>query len=239
MWSKCKNRKGFTLIEVLVAVTLLAIISILVWQSMGSSIASKERFEKKEEVFRGGSLALDRMMRGLQMAVIYSSVDFLGVSPGGEQQTKSVLIGLNNGDQDKLTFETLSHVRYLKDVKESDQSEVSYFLEPEEDAPGEDVKVSGLFSLKKREQSPPDADPDEGGTTLTLLDGVKELNFRYFDPQKWEYLDEWDSTKVDYLNKLPRAVEITLVMQDPVDEEGTIRFSTVALIEMAPGPNDF
>ena len=177
---------------------------------------------------------MNRLSRDLQMAILFSNVEFLGVSPSGEQSTKSIFIGVNNGDQDKLTFETLSHVRYLKDVKESDQAEVGYFLEPEEEEGG-----IGLFSLKKREQSPPDAAPEEGGTTLTLLDGVKQLNFRYFDPKKTEFVDEWDSTKIDNLNKLPRAVEITLVMQDPIDEEGTIRFATVVLIEMAPGPNDF
>jgi type II secretion system protein J len=223
------------LIEVLVAVALLAIISFLVWQAMGTSTASKERFEKRETVFRGAALALDRISRDLQTAVLYSNVEFLGVSAGGEQMTKSVFIGANNGDQDKLTFNTLSHVRYLKDTKESDLAEVSYFLEPDED----EEAPAGLFVLQKRESSPPDAEPEEGGTVTTLLRGVKELNFRYYDKRKVEYGDEWDTTKLDYVNKLPRAVEITLVLQDPIDEEESIRFSTVALLEMAPGPNDF
>lgn len=221
------------MIEVLVAVALLAIISFLVWQAMGSSIASKERFEKRETVFRGATLALDRISRDLQTAVLYSNVEFLGVSGVGEQMTKSVFIGANNGDQDKLTFNALSHVRYLKDAKESDLAEVSYFLERDDEEEG------GLFILQKRESSPPDAEPEQGGTVTTLLRGVKELNFRYYDKRKVEYGDEWDTTKLDYVNKLPRAVEITLVLQDPIDEEETVRFSTVALLEMAPGPNDF
>ncbi|MBI3540649.1 MAG: hypothetical protein HY073_00640 [Deltaproteobacteria bacterium] len=75
---------------------------------------------------------------------------------------------------------------------------------------------------------------------MTLLEGVKELNFRYFNSQKNEFSDEWDSTKMDYIGKMPRAVEITMVVQDSNDEEGEpLRFSTVVLLEMAPGPNDF
>jgi type II secretion system protein J len=221
------------LIEVLVAVSLLAIISTLVWQAMGISTASKERFEKRETTFRASTLALDRLSRDLQMAVLFSSADLLGVSAGGEQMTKSVFVGTNNGDQDKLIFNTLSHIRYLKDTKESDLAEVSYFLEPEEEGEG------GFFVLKKRVSSPPDAEPEQGGAAFALLEGVKELNFRYYDPRKGEYGDDWDSTKLDFVNRLPRAVEITLAVRDPNDEEETVRFSTVALLEMSPGPNDF
>ena len=222
------------MIEVLVAVTLLAVISFLVYQAMGTSVSSKERFESKEGAFRGASLVLNRLSRDLAMAVLFADPEFLGLSPSGDQTTKNAFIGANNGDQDRVTFETLSHIRYLKDVKESDLSEVSYFLEPDEDS-----EAAGLFALKKREASPPDLEPEEGGTVMTLLGGVQSLNFRYFDMAKDEFGDDWDSTKSDYLNKLPRAVEITLVVRDPVDEEASLRFSTVALIEMYPGPNDF
>lgn len=233
-----KRPGGFTLIEVLVAVTLLAIISLLVFQAMGTSSSSKERFEKKDDLFRAAALSLDRMTRDLAMAVLFSDVEFLGVSPSGEQSTKNLFTAKNNGDQDKVTFDTVSHIRYLKDVKESDLAEVTYFLEPLESGEGE-APTTGLFVLKKREISPPGNTPEEGGTVTNLLEGVRELNFRYYDTGKREFVDEWDSTKIDNLNKLPRAVEITLVVQDPVDEETTHRFSTIQLLEMYPGPNDF
>lgn len=230
-----KNQKGFTLIEIMIAVVLLGVISLLLWQSMGAAINSKERSEKREQAYRGADLILNRLTRELSMCVLYSSLEFLGISGSAEQMTKSVLIGSNNGDQDKLTFDTFSHIRYLKDTKESDLAEVTYFLEKTE---SEDA-AADEFDLKIREKSPLDNEPDKGGKVMTLLEGVKELNFRYYDPVKNEYKDEWDTTKIDYGNRLPRAVEITLVIQDPVDEDNTIRFQTVALLEMAPGPNDF
>lgn len=235
--SKCK---GFTLIEILVAIVLLAVISLLLWQSMGSTIGSKDRSEKRDQAYRGASLAVDRIARDLSMAVLYTSMDFLGISGSAEQMMKSVLIGTNEGDQDKLTFDTVSHIRYLKDTKESDMAEVTYFLEKEDVEEGdEDEVTAGLYALKKREKSPPDSEPDTGGGVQTLLGGVKELNFRYYDAVKNEFKDEWDTTKIDYVNRLPRAVEITLIVQDPMDEDATIRMSTVAMLEMAPGPNDF
>lgn len=227
-----RDQKGFTLIEIMVAVVLLAIISVLVFQSMGSMVGSRERFETRQQGYRGANVFLDRMTRELATAVLYANIELLGVSSNGEQTAKSVFSGTNSGDQDKLTFDNLSHTRYLKDSKESDLAEVTYFLEPQEES-------DGLFVLKRRDKSPLDAEPGEKGKVTILLDSVRELNFRYYDPVKGEYQDEWDTTKLDYANRLPRAVEITLVLQDPADEEGTLRFKTVALLEMSPGPNDF
>lgn len=224
--------RGFTLIEVMVAVALVAIISLLTWQALGTLTASKERFEDEDVLFGEATLALTRMTRELESAFLYSSPNLLGRTPSGEQRTKNVFIGTDEGGQDRLVFVSLSHNRYLQDAKESDQAEVSYFLEPDEEG--------GLFVLKKREASPPDAEPEEGGETRTVLNHVKELNFRYYDGQKGEYGDGWDSTKVDNLNKLPRAVEVLLVMKDPAaEEEEDRRFLTTVFLEMAPGPNDF
>jgi general secretion pathway protein J len=227
-----RDQKGFTLIEVLIAVVLLAIISVLVFQSMGSMAGSRERFETRSQVYRGANVFLDRMTRELATTVLYANIELLGVSANGEQMSKSVFSGANNGDQDKLTFDNLSHTRYLKDSKESDLAEVTYFLEPQEEG-------DGLFVIKRREKCPLDAEPGEKGKVTVLLDGVRELNFRYYDPVKGEYQEEWDTTKLDFANRLPRAVELTLVLQDPADEDNTLRFKTVALLEMSPGPNDF
>lgn len=221
------------MIEVLVALAVLSLLSLLIWQEMKIVTLSKDRFEKKGEAFRGASLTLQRLSADLQMAVLFSSPDILGVSSGGEQVTKSVFVGKNSGDQDGIVFNSLSHIRYLKDSKESDLAEVGYFLEPAQE------EGEGPFLLKKRDSSPPDAEPEEGGRTFTLLTGVKELNFRYYDLQKQEFVDQWDSTSLDYVNRLPRAVEIALVVRNPVSEEEEFRFATVVLLEMAPGPNDF
>ncbi len=227
-----KKKNGFTLIEVIVAIALLAVISIMLWQAMGSTARSKEGQEDRTESYQSSSIVIKRMIQDLEMSVLYRSLDILGVSGNREQVMKSVFIGKNEGDQDKLTFNSFSHLRYLKNVKESDLAEISYFLDA-------DPEHAGLYTLKKREQSPPDDNPDEGGQTVTLIDRVKELNFRYYHLQKGEYVDAWDSTSVDFAFKLPRSVEIILVIQDPVDEEAEIRVLSSVILEMAPGPNDF
>ncbi len=226
--------KGFTLIEVMVAVSILAIISLLVWQSTGSTLASQERQERRGELFDASVLSLQMMIKDLESAAVFSKLESLGRSGFGEQRTKTVFIGKDAGDQDSLTFFTFAHTRYLKDSKQSDQAEVTYDLEA-------DPEASGFFLLKKRVASPPDTLPEEGGESSVLLRNVRELNFRYFNLQKGEMVEAWDSSGVDQLNRLPRAVEILLVVQDPEaeDKDEVERFQTTVFLPMAPGPNDF
>lgn len=242
------NTRGFSLIEVLIAITLVAVISIMIWQSMGTTIRSKERTEHRDRVFRTASMTIEKISQDLSMAVMFSNVELLGISQSGEQQSKVVFIGTNQGDQDRIIFDSFSHVRYLKDSKESDLSEITYWLEP-------DPERSGQYLLKKREVSPPTAQPERpvesrgkkkgierGESIMTLLEGVLELNFRYYNTQKTDYVDDWDSTKVDFTGRLPKAVEISLKVQDPEDEnheEEPVTFQTQVLLELAPGPSDF
>ena len=174
----------------------------------------------------------------------------MGVSPSGEQQSKIVFIGKNQGEQDQVVFDAFSHLRYVKDSKESELAEIAYYLEADPDR-------SGSYLLKKKESSPPTAHPDQesanakdgekqnGVSMMTLLDGVKSLNFRYYDFQKADFVDEWDTTKADNVGKLPRAVEITLTLLPPEeseDDEGggsEKKLVTQVFIETAPGPSDF
>ncbi len=247
------STKGFTLIEILVAISLLAIISILVWQSMYTTIRMKDRSEKLDDESRRASLALSRISQDLSMAVIFQNVEMMGVSASGEQIGKSAFIGSNQGDQDKITFNAFSHLRYVKDAKESELAEISYYLET-------DPERSGSYLLKKKEVSPPTANPERqvdaggdrdekkssGGATMTLLEGVKSLNLRYYDFQKTDFVDEWDTTKSDYVGKLPRAIEITLTLLPPLSEDGEEdsdgsekKLITQVFVESAPGPSDF
>ncbi|MDO8643948.1 MAG: type II secretion system protein GspJ [bacterium] len=230
------KERGFTLIEVMVSIFILSMIALVVWQATGSNIQAKERAEKRDQVFESASMVLGQMNDELIGAHLYMPQgEETGKSPSGEILTKTIFLGEDRSEEDALTFSAFSNVRYLKDSKESDQAEISYFLKRSEEG--------DQYSLMKRTASPPDADPKEGGNEFSILDDVEGLNFRYYDPKRNEWLNEWNSEGIDFLNKMPRAVEISLKVRHPSsDEEGEwepLLFKTVVLLEMAPGPNDF
>jgi general secretion pathway protein J len=60
---------------------------------------------------------------------------------------------------------------------------------------------------------------DRGGTTDVLFEGVKRLEFAYWDSERKEWEDEWDTRRADQKSKLPTRVRITLVALDENGKE--------------------
>ncbi len=225
--------RGFTLIEIIVAVAILAIISLLIWQTSAVSMNAKERYEAEDIRFHEAMLALSRLADDVSQAFLYTTKKHLGQSGIGEPARDTRFVGDDQGDRDALHFVTFGHMRYLKDSKESDQEEISYYLKKNEE--------EGIWNLVRRSQSPPDTEHDEGGKEFVVLEDVQKLELQFYDGKRGEWKREWDSSRVEFNKQLPKAVEVTLEIPDPIEsEEPEPRtFTTTALIEMAPGPNDF
>ncbi len=230
---KRSHQEGFTLIEIMIAVVILAIISLLLWQSTYVLMHAKERYELEDERFHEVILALSRMADDLSMAFLYQSKDHTGSSGTGEAQRVIRFYGKENGDQDELHFASFSNLRFIRGSRENEQAEISYMLKKRE---GEEE--SG-WDLIKRTQSPPDREPEAGGNEYVVLENVKEFKLQYYDEGRKEWRREWDSASVDFNKRIPKAVEIAIVIEDPLVPEETKTFTTTALLEMSPGPNDF
>lgn len=106
-----------------------------------------------------------------------------------------------------LHFSSFAHQVFLKDAKESDQAEISYFGEV-------DPEDRQVVNLMRREAPRIDGDWDEGGRAYVLAEGVKELELRFFDPRKDDWTDEWDTEKPEFAGRLPTVVEIKLTIED-------------------------
>lgn len=219
---------GFTLIEVMIAVAILAVISLLVWQTTSSNLKAKDRYESRSEFFHMIATSLNTMAEELSSTYIFSSGDQLGMGISGDLTTRSLF----KGEENQVTFTSFAHLRLMKNSKESDQAEMAYYLKS-------NTEERGLHDLMKREESPPNHEPEEGGVTYLVLEGLKRLEFRYYDGEKFEWREDWDSSQFDHKDKIPRAVQITMAMVDPEDDEKELVLSTMALLDLSPGPNDF
>ena len=89
-------------------------------------------------------------------------------------------IGKGSGGSTRLDFTSVAHTKFYKDFNESDQCELSYYLKP-------DRKSKGRYRLVRRLDTPVDDDIEEGGREYTIAESIQELNFRYYDHTK----DEW------------------------------------------------
>ncbi|MBL7684429.1 MAG: prepilin-type N-terminal cleavage/methylation domain-containing protein [Deltaproteobacteria bacterium] len=218
-----RSAEGFTLIEVMIAIAILAVIAILVFMSTSQTINSKEDTEKKDNLNHSVNMALNKMVNDLQMSFLLVGPDFLG----SDGRMKTVF----KGTEDKLDFPTLSKMRYYKNSQETDYGEVGYFLQ-------DDPEQSGQKLLMRRESKRIDDKPEEGGVSEPIVDGIKELHFEYYDAQKKEWLKAWDSSQLESANRLPRAVRMTIKVVD-ADSEDPLTFSTMADIRLFKGPIAF
>lgn len=215
-------RAGFTLIEVIVALGILTVIGMLAWGALSGALQARDYLESGDELDRSARLSLARISRELSLA-------FLTNNTSATDTYKTVFVAKDGDGTDQIWFSTMSHRRTVRDSRESDQTEITLWTEPDPNGEG------GELALLHRESGRVDEEPDKGGVVLPLATGVKRFDLRYLDAQTGEWRDEWDTTGADTPNRLPRAVQIVLVLTgpDPNDEDRTLEhpYLTTVLIE--------
>jgi hypothetical protein len=148
---------------------------------------------------------LDQIKKELRVAFLTSNTEAVNTY-------QTVFIGKDGGDEDSLWFNTMAHRRKFVGAREGDQAEVTLWVDK-----GTKATESVLFH---RESGRVDHEPERGGIVLPMITHIKQFNLRYLDGTINEWVDEWDSTGVDQSNRLPRAVEITLIIEQEHPETG-------------------
>jgi general secretion pathway protein J len=202
--------RGFTLLEVVISVGILVVILTIVYTTFNSSIKAFTAMENQGDAYARARIVLNRMSE--EIGSIYFSLQNRNTGLVGEDKDEDDL------PADSLHFTSLSHIRWVKDSKESELCEIGYYVEKDEE-----TRESFLF---RREDWNVDGTLDEGGNPLELAEGVDGLNFRYYDGEEW--LDAWDSR---IKGGLPKAIEVVLVMRDP--RRTRITFSSILPIPIA------
>lgn len=208
--------KGFTLLEVMVAITILAGMALAMFGASSMMLESKDVVEKRDEASHSASFAMNKMAEDLNAAFFIKSRDMLGTKFEGEVNF--------SGKEDRLDFASFAHLRFIKNAKETDMAEISYYLTRDPDNPEYNI-------LMRREATTMDKDMEAGGKAYPLLEQVRSIRFEYLPEKSDEYKAVWDTASVDSGNKMPRAVKITLEVFMPEEEEPRT-FTTLAPIQL-------
>jgi len=212
-----RSQKGFTLIEVLVAISILAIITTLIYGTFSQSHAVSTRLEATSEKYRAVRQIFQSMLDDLTGAYYLEQTAadqtpltvFIGQSPGA---TDSFSIS-----QPLLRFTILGHRRWQPNSPETDLSLVEYQIKKDTD--------SDLLTLSHREETNPLSTTEASMEEYELAEGLKDLKLRFFDGADWS--EGWDSTSK---KGLPQAVEVKFVL--PIENEDR-EFSFLATIPTA------
>lgn len=211
------KRRGFTLIEVVIAVAITAFIGAIIGSTFNETITSKEIVESQAERYRMLRTAMSRMVREIGAAYVSDRYDSKRYRDAFDRPTNFV------GARDKLMFSTLSHQRLYSDAKESDQMVVEYSVKA-----SVEPKVRSRTDLVRREKAVLEERMDRGGTEDTLLEDVKKIEFQYWNSERKQWEDEWDTRRTDKRSILPSRVKLTLTMVDETGKE--VRYATQARI---------
>jgi general secretion pathway protein J len=202
-------RRGFTLLEVMIAVGVLALIGALTYKSFDSAYDLKRRVETAEDRDQTVRGALDRIAREVSMTFLSEHYD------RKRFRERPTFFRLKDGRREAiLTVTSFAHQRLHLDAKESDQAVFEYRLERDDE---------GRTSLFRRVKAQIDEEPDRGGAKAVLAEDVLRFTVQAWDPRDREWRDEWDSNSPQRTGGalVPPRVRIAITVKDEQGKERT------------------
>ncbi|HEY2903573.1 MAG TPA: type II secretion system protein [Polyangia bacterium] len=211
---------GFTLIEVVLAVAILAFITTIMFGSFTQAVTSKRNIEASQDRMHTVRIALLRMAREIEMA--YQSG---AENPALPDKPRTRFDGIARGDVDELVFSSFAHQRLRSGLTESDTTLVTYYGERDPD----DRRILNLMRRETRRLQAEDPKLIPGESYILCPD-VAKLKFSYYDFIRKEWETDWTTVGANKLDYLPSHVRISLTV---IDERGQeVTYSTDARIQV-------
>lgn len=200
------RQSGFTLVEVLVVLLIMAGMMLAMLQILNAARTSRDTVHNIQETQLAGPAILDLVERDLRAIYFYGR-------PKDEilRVKNRVVYGL---DADSLDFvaatQSLTPVlitqqdRYVR----ADYNEVGYVLRP---SPTDD----NFLELYRRESLGVDEEPFDEGQYTFLHDRVKHFDVKLFDEDgpDAEPIETWCAVQGDEHTGLPKRIEIELTLE--------------------------
>lgn len=219
-----RRGRGLTLIEILVAITVMTMMTLSVWTSFRSTAQSMKYAEQLQVRYSIVRNSLSRISGELSMAYLAFN------RPADEERHFTLFDGRDQFNRDSVTFSAFAHLRMRKDANEGDQSVIQYFVERD---PTNNARTH-LFrrESKRLTGDNPDNKFQELNPAYIFCEDVKSFDVKYWDNRKNEWVDEWRTVKKEMQpDRLPERVKVTLGIMDP-NNEREIKYTVQTLLFM-------
>ncbi|MBW1972224.1 MAG: prepilin-type N-terminal cleavage/methylation domain-containing protein [Deltaproteobacteria bacterium] len=184
------KRDGFTLLETLISISLLAIVLIAVYTALISGSRGYQRVEEGWHIYHTGYSILD-MLRKEVLSI--------------DKNIKGIKRNVEGKRMDEIDFIGFCHNHWIGKALEGDASEIGYFVKENEE---------GGYSLFHRDDFVIDEDLTKGGRIFLLSDKVDEFKISYYYNKNW--YETWPPLGKSYL---PEAIEVELTLLDSKEKE--------------------
>jgi len=209
--------KGFTLIEILIAVFILGIVLSTVYASYTGTFRTIRATETDAELYGMARTVLERMTRDLEAAAPWKGAFTFTARP----------YYLGDHEFTRLTFRSTAHIAFGEREEAAGIAVIEYGVE--EGTEKEGYTLSRSDSLYR---DPGKEEPPTGG--FLLCDRVETLTYRFFDSAGKAY-ETWDNGDDEaQKKKAPAMVEIRLGLVNEKDREHPFPFMTRVRLPLSP-----
>lgn len=217
--SLLQNESGFTLLEIMISIGLMAVLFVMLGTSMQDITATRNRVLEQGEVSHALEVTFSRLFYDINAAFL---ADTTFVNKSEPLEIEFV------GDAQSLNFATLSGIHYIEDKHDSEQHHVGYFLKDQE---------NGDKSLFRRSTDFLQPEVDKGGLAFELMPHIQSVDFEYYDWNKKSWKTEWETRSVNFAGRLPQTVRVTVksygAAPDEDDYKERAELTTVWMIPIA------
>jgi general secretion pathway protein J len=222
-----RDRAGFTLLEILLAMSIFAIVLSTLYTAYTGTFRNMDETESQADIYRMARIALERITEDLESAYIPAGA----VSPeaGGENLRPAPFVGedvqISERSADTLLFFSRAHLVFDEEEVDTTIARISYDVRESEEA-------EGVFVLYRSDTPGFEEAPEQGTGGLILCDGLHAVNFTYYDDEGRGY-DRWDSGNGEFKDKLPVMVSIVLEFVNKRNPEAPLEFVSGVELPMA------
>lgn len=199
-----RSEQGFTLLEMVIAVTLVAMMAVAIWAVFRISVASWARGTQSVDTNQRHRSILDLVKK--QMASMYGLIAPVELRAGGAV----ALYPIFAGTETSMQFISLSSLRFQAnpgltmvsyDVVH-DQNGDYLLAEREAQYLGMGPSRESIFDRKEQ-------------PVVTIFENLTSFRFEYFDPgtneRPSQWVTEWNAREV---GRLPAAISMTMICRD-------------------------
>lgn len=184
------NSRGFTLIEVLVAMALTGLVAVLAYGALSSSIVASQSTESEALRLRNVEQAIQMLQRDLTQAVLRPVYDSYGqreaaFAGGGADES---ILSLTRGGWPNARQQLRSDLQRVRYRRQDDQLMRDYWMHS-------------------------DRSPEAVPVSVVVLDNLEDIQLRFLDgsagnagPDSQQWRDHWLAR--DAGDRLPAAVEV-------------------------------
>lgn len=196
---------GFTLLELLISITLLVIVLTTLYGSYRGFLTRNPWIEKDFQAQEMGRICLNQMLVDLKSIYVVPFREYKAprpLDPPGPYRVVAESVSAGGRNFPRLGFPSLYHMR-LKDGRLQDIARIVYYVQP---------SSQGAWLIRRAESFYPYPPFKENASDPVLCRSVTAVSYTFFDASGKEY-PAWDSDSPEWNHQTPAAVQIHLELE--------------------------